>query len=129
MAFSTASSTLHTDTRLPLPARSGLWIWLLLCVGGGALIGIANPGGESPWYQSLNQPSFNPPSWVFAPVWTTLYALMAVAAWRIWRRGGWSANRVPLGLFLLQLAFNFAWSPLFFTAHAIDLALADLILL
>ena len=77
------------------------------------------------WYAGLHKPSFNPPNWLFAPVWTTLYVLMAVAAWRTWRKAGVR----PLGLYALQLALNGAWSFIFFGAHAIGLALAEIVLL
>ena len=105
--------------------RSGwalLW-WLVLTVGGGALVGLASNGGGSPWYVGLDKPSWTPPSWVFGPVWTTLYGLMGVAAWLVWRRGGWARQAQALGLFELQLALNFAWSPLFFNAQRPGLAL------
>jgi len=79
------------------------------------------------WYNALAKPSFNPPSWVFAPAWTALYVLMAVAAWRVWRLKGF---RTPaLGLWLVQLGLNFAWSFIFFGAHAPAPAFAELILL
>lgn len=81
------------------------------------------------WYESLAKPSWNPPNWVFGPVWTTLYLLMAVAAWLVWRRWGFRYGRGPLALYFVQLALNAAWSPLFFGGHAIGLALADLVLL
>jgi benzodiazapine receptor len=79
------------------------------------------------WYADLAKPSFNPPNWVFAPVWTTLYVFIAVAAWRIWLKAGWRAR--GLALWLIQLALNFAWSFLFFGAHAPGAALADLVVL
>jgi len=78
------------------------------------------------WYPTISKPSWNPPAWIFGPVWTTLYVLMALAAWRVWRRDGWG---VALALFLVQLAFNAAWSPLFFGLRRMDLALADIVLL
>ncbi len=77
------------------------------------------------WYEALHKPSFNPPNDIFAPVWTILYVLMAVAAWRVWIKAGWR----PLGLYVLQLAANFAWSFIFFGAHAIAAALAEIVLL
>lgn len=114
-------------------APRGSWLalagWLLLCVGGGTAIGLVSNGALDPWYVALRKPAWNPPSWVFAPVWTTLYVLMAVAAWRVWRHGGWDRQRPALTVFLAQLAANFAWSPLFFSAHWPALALADLGLL
>ena len=103
--------------------------WLALTVGGGAIIGAVTNGGTDPWYEALDKAPWNPPSWVFAPVWTTLYVLMGLAAWFVWRRGGWRFQRVALTLFLVQLALNFAWSPLFFTARQPGLALLDLMAL
>lgn len=67
-----------------------------------------------------------PPSWVFAPVWTTLYVLMGVAAWLVWRAGGWRRQSGALGLFLVQLALNIAWSFLFFGAHALAASLIEM---
>jgi translocator protein len=107
----------------------GLALWLALCVGGGAWIGVATQGGESPWYASLDKPSWTPPSWVFAPVWTTLYAAMGVAAWLVWREGGWRQQRMPLLVFLVQLTLNFAWSPFFFGLQQITWALVDIVAL
>lgn len=85
--------------------------------------------GPGKWYLSLNKPTWNPPSWVFAPVWTTLYILMAVAAWMIWKRGGLREQRRPLGMFLLQLALNAAWTPIFFGLHQIGWAFVVILFL
>lgn len=79
------------------------------------------------WYAGLAKPSFNPPNWIFAPVWTALYILMAVAAWRVWRISGWQSK--GLALWLIQLTLNVAWSFLFFGAHNPGVALADLAVL
>jgi benzodiazapine receptor len=81
------------------------------------------------WYRSLERPSWAPPGWVFGPVWTALYTMMGVAAWLVWRRGGFGGARVALGLFLVQLAFNAAWSWLFFGMRRADLAFAEIVLL
>ena len=89
----------------------GLCGWLLLCFAAAAFGAFFSPGE---WYAALDKPSWNPPSWVFGPVWTLLYLMMAVAAWLVWKRGGFAAHRGPLTLFLGQLALNAAWSPLFF---------------
>ncbi|HVV65301.1 MAG TPA: TspO/MBR family protein [Rhizomicrobium sp.] len=98
--------------------------FLVLVMGGGLVIGYLT--APSAWYDGLAKPPFNPPGWVFAPVWTALYALIAIAGWRVWLEdaGGW-----PMRLWWLQLALNFIWSPLFFGAHRIGLALADILLL
>ncbi|HEX5398105.1 MAG TPA: TspO/MBR family protein [Verrucomicrobiae bacterium] len=81
------------------------------------------------WYASLNKPAWNPPGWVFGPVWTVLYTMMAVAAWLVWKRGGFIAQRRPLTLFLVQLALNAAWTPLFFGLHRTGAAFAEIVLL
>lgn len=86
--------------------------------------GVLFPPGE--WHAALVKPSFNPPNVLFAPVWTALYLMMAVAAWRVFRRDGWQA---PLWLWLGQLVLNAIWTPLFFGLHRIDLALADIVVL
>lgn len=85
--------------------------------------------GPDGWYDALKKPSFNPPNWIFGPVWTTLYLMMGIAAWRVWRNGGFAAQRGPLGLFLVQLALNALWTPLFFRMHMLGVALLELIVL
>lgn len=104
-----------TETQLPSPRASrpslGLMGWLVLCFAAAGLGGWFPPGE---WYATLKKPSWNPPGWVFGPVWTALYTMMALAAWMVWRRGGFAAQRRPLTLFLVQLGLNAAWSPLFF---------------
>ena len=118
----------HTE-QIQRPARRR-WLalagWLLLCFAAAALGGLFMPGA---WYASLQKPSWNPPGWIFGPVWTALYAMMAVAAWLVWRRGGFAAQRRPLSLFLAQLALNAAWTPLFFGLKNPGLAFAEIILL
>ncbi len=69
------------------------------------------------WYAGLNKPSWNPPNWVFGPVWTTLYLLMGVSAWRVWRRTDFTQGRGAIGWFLAQLALNATWTPVFFGLH------------
>lgn len=78
------------------------------------------------WYAGLAKPSFNPPNSVFAPVWSALYLLMAIAAWRAWRKRGIDA---ATGLWLTQLVFNAAWSWLFFDRHLLAVALVDIVAL
>lgn len=123
----TESTTTASGPRAPSAAASlaGLAVALAACSSAALLGARFRPDG---WYADLAKPTFQPPASLFGPVWTVLYALMAVAAWRVWRKGGRGA-RGALRLFALQLALNAAWSPLFFGAHAIGLALADLVLL
>ena len=102
---------------------------IALCMGTGGAGAAMTAVSVRGWYQTLTKPAWTPPDWVFGPVWTTLYLLMAVAAWLVWRRRGWSSGRAALGLFAIQLALNAAWSPLFFRLHSPGLALLDIILL
>jgi benzodiazapine receptor len=109
--------------------------WLLLaglvvlCEGIGFLGGRWT-GPEIPrWYRTLTKPSFNPPSWIFAPVWTTLYLLMAIAAWLVFKTPASSARTLGLSLFVVQLALNLAWSWIFFRKHAIGAAAIEVALL
>ena len=100
-----------------------LLVFLLLASAAGGVGSLAMPDA---WYAALAKPSFNPPNGVFAPVWTALFVLMAVAAWRVYRHAGFGA---AIALWLAQLVFNAAWSPLFFGLHRIGLALADIVVL
>lgn len=81
------------------------------------------------WYVGLEKPSWNPPNWVFGPVWTGLYIGMAIAAWLVWRRKGLADAWLPLLLFGLQLFLNAAWSALFFGMRSPGIALADILML
>ncbi|MGE0652082.1 MAG: TspO/MBR family protein, partial [Alphaproteobacteria bacterium] len=81
------------------------------------------------WYQDLAKPAFNPPDWVFAPVWTTLFVLMSVAAWRVWRQGGFAHRRLEMAAYFGQLALNLLWSVLFFGARAPGWAFLEILVL
>jgi len=81
------------------------------------------------WYASINKPWFNPPSFVFAPVWTTLYLLMGYASYRIWQRQDGNRIYLPLSLYFSQLALNFLWTFLFFSYHRPDLAFVEILLM
>lgn len=104
----------------------GLAGWLALCLSASATAVFVSTGG---WYAGLQKPSWNPPAWIFGPVWTLLYLMMAVAAWLVWRDGGWRAQRLPLGLFLLQWLLNALWTPLFFGVHRPGFAFGEILLL
>lgn len=106
----------------------GLVGWLLLSFATAAMGAVASVQAAA-FYQQLVQPSWAPPSSVFGPVWSVLYALMGVAAWLVWREGGWRRRRGALALFVVQLALNALWSWLFFGWHRGALAFADIVLL
>lgn len=86
------------------------------------LFGAISPPGD--WYSSLNKPSWNPPGWLFGPVWTLLYLMMATAAWLVWKKCGLG---MALGFYGIQLVLNAAWTPIFFGAHQLGWALMDII--
>ena len=96
-------------------------------VAASALGQLATYPNLAPWYAGLVKPPFNPPNWVFGPVWTSLYVLMAFAVWRILRLPPSPARRFALTLFFVQLALNTAWSWMFFGAHSPLLGLLNVI--
>jgi tryptophan-rich sensory protein len=105
---------------------AGLCGWLLVCFAAASPGAFFMPGD---WHAALAKPSWNPPGWLFGPVWSALYAMMAVAAWLVWKRGGVASQRKALGLFLVQLLLNAAWTPLFFGLHQTGIAFAEILLL
>ena len=98
-----------------------LALFIALVLGGGTLIGLMMLPGE--WYAGLAKPPFNPPNWIFAPVWTLLYIMVAVAGWRTWQRG---PHSTAMAVWFVQLALNFIWSPVFFSTHRVGAALVIL---
>lgn len=106
----------------------GLIGWLLVSFAASAIGAVASIKAQS-FYGELTQPSWAPPGSVFGPVWTTLYTLMGIAAWLVWREGGFQKNKTALTLFLVQLVVNALWSWLFFAWHLGAYALIDLIVL
>ena len=106
----------------------GLVAWLAASFIAAAIGGAASIQA-GPIYTQLVRPEWAPPPALFGPVWTILYTTMGVAAWLVWREGGFRAARGALGLFLVQLALNSLWSWLFFGWHLGGLAFADIVLL
>lgn len=111
------------------PAALALAAFLVACFTVAAAGGWLTSLGMPEWYASLRKPAFNPPSAVFGPVWTTLYLFMAVAAWLVWRQGGWAGAGMALTAFAIQLALNLAWSGLFFALRVPAAALAEILVL
>ena len=106
----------------------GLVGWLFVSFVAAAIGGAASIQA-GPFYTQLARPDWAPPSFLFGPVWTVLYALMGIAAWLVWRVGGFRAAKSALTLFLVQLALNALWSWLFFGWHRGALAFADILVL
>lgn len=102
---------------------------ILLCqlVGISGVIGGA--GAQQEWFQNLQVPSFNPPGWVFAPVWTILYTLMGIALAIVWRTPASKLRSYAIKIFLIQLLLNGLWSFIFFTWHLPAFAMVDILLL
>jgi tryptophan-rich sensory protein len=91
-----------------------LIVFLLLCYGVATIGGLVTGPSVGTWYRELAKPSFNPPDWLFGPVWTVLYAFIAVAGWSIWRLRPEPTVRSALWVYALQLFLNLSWSVLFF---------------
>ena len=115
----------HSQTGGMAERHRSLALFILLVVGIGWAIGTANLPGA--WYAGLQKPPFDPPNWVFAPTWTVLYVMIAVAGWRTYLQD--DATSLPMQLSLVQMILNFVWSPVFFTLHHIAFALAIILTL
>ena len=118
-----------------MPPRSrlvdliALVLFVTLCLGVGALGASVVASSVDTWYADLAKPSFTPPNRLFGPVWTVLYVLMAIAAWRVWRTADRDTARGPLTLFALQLALTLGWTVVFFGLLKIGAAVATIMVL
>lgn len=106
-----------------------LLIFIVICLGSAALGGFLTSFSVKTWYKTIKKPSWNPPDKVFAPVWTVLFLMMAVAGWMVWERLPRNGDQWPLILFGIQLILNIGWSAMFFGLRRPDLALLEIILL
>jgi tryptophan-rich sensory protein len=106
----------------------GMVCWLLVCFDAAGIGAIASASADE-FYLALARPDWAPPPWLFAPVWTALYALMAIAAWLVWRSRGFGGARLALTLFLVQLGANALWTWIFFAWRQGGLAFAEILLL
>ncbi|HEY1208369.1 MAG TPA: TspO/MBR family protein [Terracidiphilus sp.] len=103
--------------------------WIGICFAVAGVSGSWTASEVPGWYRTLTRPSIAPPNWVFGPVWTLLYALMAIAAWQVWESAASPWRTWGLALFLIQLLLNFTWSLIFFRHHAIGAALVEVVAL
>lgn len=106
-----------------------LIIAILLPMVVGGFSGFLTANAINGWYATLHQPSFNPPNWVFGPVWTTLYLIMGISLYRIWRLPVSVERNQAIKIFTLQMTLNFFWSLIFFKWHLIGLALLEIIVM
>ena len=95
----------------------------------GGFSGFLTANSINGWYSTLQQPTFNPPNWVFGPVWTTLYLIMGISLYRIWILPVSEYRNKAIGIFALQITLNFFWSLIFFRWHLIGFALLEIILM
>jgi translocator protein len=104
-----------------------LIVCIVICLGLAGIGSLLTKPALRPWYESLKEPGWSPPNWLFGPVWTVLFLSMAIAAGLVWRKVGLTA--APMQLFLLQLLLNVAWSGLFFRLRSPGLAFGDIVVL
>lgn len=119
----------RTTNSGPVRDVLALFVSVAVCFAVSGLGGLITAQSVGTWYQDLAKPAFNPPDWIFAPVWTTLFLLMAVAAWRVWRSVGLRDGRTALFTFGVQLALNLGWSATFFGLRMPGAALIVVLLL
>jgi benzodiazapine receptor len=106
-----------------------LIVSITLPLGLGSIAGIFTSKAVPVWYAALNRPSFNPPNYLFGPVWTTLYILMGFSLFLIWKQDKSKERNLAILAFFIQLALNFAWSFIFFYFNMIGVALVEIIIL
>ena len=106
-----------------------LLVSILLPLALGAIAGMFTSQAIPEWYATLIRPSFNPPNWIFGPVWTTLYILMGISLFLIWKQDVSKQRNVAILVFLIQLLLNFGWSFIFFYFNMIGFALVEIVLL
>ena len=104
----------------------GLVLFVVVCLGVGGLGAVATTPEIDSWYRTVIKPTWNPPDWVFGPVWTTLFVLMGISGWLVWKSAGFKSASTPLTLFAVQLALNVAWSWIFFGMHQIGWAVVEI---
>ena len=106
-----------------------LIVSLLLTVGVGSLGAIFTVNEIPTWYQALLKPSFNPPNWLFGPVWTLLYTFMGIAFFLVWKKAPSTDRNWAIGVFMIQFILNFCWSILFFKYHLLGWALIEILMM
>lgn len=128
--FASINSMAETKQARPVSTQAvGLGISLMVCFVAGGVGGLATTQGLDVWYETLNKPTWNPPNWIFAPVWTTLYGLMGIAVWLVWRGGDLKDAQPAIALFFIQLVLNSLWSVLFFGLQNPGAALIEIVVL
>ena len=122
-------TTAVRNQRSPKVLVAGLVVSIVVCYGVAAIGGVATAGAVDGWYRDVVKPAWNPPNWVFAPVWSFLYFTMAISSWLVWKADRITATRPALAWFGFHLVLNAAWSLLFFGMKRFDLAMIEIVLL
>ena len=113
-----------------LQSVAGLIFWLGICYFTAWVGAQVSPGiASADWYETINKPDWNPPGWLFGPVWTLLYTLMGFAAWKVWQQFGVAGASAALSMFIVQLILNGLWSQIFFGAQEIGWAFLEILFL
>lgn len=120
---------MSTYTRPSLPAATVGLAAFGVAAAAAAVTGGLAASSAAEQYATLVQPAWAPPAWLFGPVWTVLYASIAVAGWLVWRNAGWTGARTALSVFGVQLVLNALWTPLFFGGGLFGVAFAEIVLL
>lgn len=114
----------------PLISIIALLFFIGICFFTAWLGAQVSPGiAPGEWYESINKPDWNPPAWIFGPVWTLLYTMMAISAWVVWKRSGFMRAKAAFILFFTQLLLNGLWSQIFFGQQEIGWAFAEIVAL
>ena len=103
--------------------------FVVVCFAAAGIGSLFTATSVKTWYAQLRRPEWTPPNWIFGPVWTTLYLLMAISAWLVWRSTTWPSARFALILFAIQLVLNSLWSVVFFGLHKVGPAFGEMLLL
>jgi translocator protein len=119
----------RTPTRTPERSLLALVLFFVICFAAAAIGGAVTTPKIGTWYATLAKPSWNPPAWIFAPIWSALYFCMAIAGWLVWRQEGTTGAQVPLALFGVQLVLNVLWSCIFFGSQNPGFAFAEVLML
>lgn len=125
--FQHMKASVNTQQKFSIPA---FIINLLIPLSIGAIGGVLTQASVKSWYPTINKPSFNPPNWIFAPVWTTLYILIGIAAYLVWQKRK-QIEHLPrtIAIYFIQLVLNLMWSFLFFYSHLIGAAFYEILAL
>ena len=107
----------------------GLTISILVCFAAGAVGGLATATSVNGWYPEINKPSWNPPGWVFGPVWSALYLMMGISAWLVWKSTSFENSKLALGWFGFHLLLNVLWSIVFFGLKQPGWAVVEIVVL